>query len=370
MKDLTPLKKQLGNLIALLLGCLFVALMCVGIELILRFRAHSFSSPPPIEKERLNWGACLMDLDPIQGFRLKKNITTEDFFKINGVDMFRAVYSTNSSGYRITPVEKPESRPNTALFLGCSFAFGCCVGQNETLPVYFGENTKTFIPINAGCPGWGPQNIWLQMHEPLFWNIMPTKKGIVCFVYINDHFPRLVGGDEILLTREIPLPWIELDNGHLVHRGNFRDRSPLFYSILRVNLHFHIERFLQKRIISYYPRYIPSEQEEETLMIAVMKECSYMVHTHCPEMKFCFMVWPLSQISDSFKHALEELDISCFDYNDLIGNTPENDTKYWYFDTINETRGHPRGSLHKLVAEQFARDLAARFPEYTKAPTP
>ena len=101
------------------------------------------------------------------------------------------------------PVEGLEYTDKTPIvLLGCSFAYGHILPDNEILSARLVEKAKRTV-YNLGYPGWGVQNIiYLLQNNELFKNPKKLSKGegtqYFIYWYINDHLRRMLFSDEIL----------------------------------------------------------------------------------------------------------------------------------------------------------------------------
>ncbi|MDD5020934.1 MAG: hypothetical protein PHR82_02215 [Endomicrobiaceae bacterium] len=111
-------------------------------------------------------------------FANKKNIVLE------------AIYTIDENGLRYT--KSNINSEETYLFMGCSFVFGACVNDEQTLPYYFSQaldfNKKI---INAGQDSKGINRALSFLKSNFFDDIFEKSKiKNIIYLYMDDHISR------------------------------------------------------------------------------------------------------------------------------------------------------------------------------------
>jgi len=152
------------------------------------------------------------------------------FFRDNK-ELFEVTYHTDHLGHRISP-GKYEGRNKFALFMGCSFTFGVGVQDNETVPYYFAEKQKDYVPYNYGLGASGPHQFLRLLETKNLREEIKEEQGIGIFYYIEEHIQRA--------TMHLPsIGWLrqsphyELNqNQELEYQGNFEEDKSLWAQLL------------------------------------------------------------------------------------------------------------------------------------------
>lgn len=126
-----------------------------------------------------------------QWFRVDTNYLKlrNDFISEKNI-VFEAIYTIDENGLRYT---KSDINSNeTYLFTGCSFVFGACVNDDQTLPYYFskalGFSKKI---INAGQDSRGINRALSFLKSNFFDHIVEKSKvKNIIYVYMADHISR------------------------------------------------------------------------------------------------------------------------------------------------------------------------------------
>lgn len=123
--------------------------------------------------------------------------------------MYRARYSTDRNGLRVTAKEFDSTRPPT-YFFGGSFTFGEGVNDEQSLPWVYSELTGRPC-VNFGFHGYGPHQMLRALELDLPAEYGYEKPDTVVCLMITAHLRRVVGntnfgqsGPKYLLTDGIP----------------------------------------------------------------------------------------------------------------------------------------------------------------------
>ncbi len=346
IEKLKQLMHKYGNIIALILGCLFVMIGLTGLEIFLHMRSQAYGVV------QTNFGDFIVS-DPVLGNKGKPNYSGVNTLIKHGEVVYVTTYTLDESGHRHTPVGNPETRDIDALFFGCSFTFGLGVADEETFPAVVGNKLLNVQPMNYALFGYGPQHLYLQLHDPDFSAHTKNKKGFVIYTILGDHHNRLSGygswGDSWAnLPRLIPV------DEHFEHRGFFG--NPLD--------RIHLARFVLFRT-GYYQRREESEEDRWQLCYQILQASRDRLHDILPEFEFIVLVYPESGPPEFVIEHIASLGIEVLDYNDLYDDLQWTDQDLWYDDMPTSNRGHPTALAHKLVGERLSHDLADRITAIT-----
>ncbi len=261
--------------------------------------------------------------------------------------IYKATYTTDDYARRIQP--QPEGPPpeRAVLFIGCSYTFGLCVNDNETMP----WQTALLMPqrsvYNYGVGAYGPQQMVELFKTPVETQI-PQKKAIAIFSFHHEHINRAVGTPRIVKSFGKTFPWYEVDEatGRPVRKGNFSQRpaqpSNSGSKLVDAMRDFHGETLTKK---------------DARLAALLLDEARILFEKKFQSEGFYLLVYPGRQdsLTDDVVNFCKEHGAKILDYRNMLGTPDKIDYDRWFI----PGDGHPTPDLHKKVAEQIVRDLNA-----------
>lgn len=346
-------KKITLNLLALLIGLILVLVMLAAAEVFLRLRrpAHKLAQ----SAIRHNMSDFQVEM-PALGMGLKSGFQGKHTCSDMNGEIYSVTVHIDEEGRRITPVEHSEERDGAALFFGCSFTFGQGVEQEETLPACFGKECAALLPVNFGVPGYGPQHLWLQIHEEEFLDELPRDRGVVLYGIMNNHIPRLLGDNATVAEWGDWLPWLSFDHGVIEYRGLMRDwilpESPLLQRLRSL----HIGRFILNRT-GLMKTGISNDRDGVDALVRYFTLVKADLASLLPAYELVIFSYPWLDSIPGLAKKLEAVDIPFFDYTNLFPDQHENIGKYYYRDTEQGFWGHPKAIMHAETAKRLADDL-------------
>lgn len=130
--------------------------------------------------------------DDTLGYRLSRGIEALDVTRNGDELVYRARYSIDEAGKRVTPTGLPGA--TTYLFLGDSFVFGQGLDDHETLAAQFTRATGgTHQGLNFGVPGYGPNHLVRAMETGLIARNAPRDVRAVVTWIIPAQLERISG---------------------------------------------------------------------------------------------------------------------------------------------------------------------------------
>src|SRR5262245_58109653 len=135
----------------------------------------------------------------------------------DGRIIYSVSYTIDEFGLRATP--NTESTRDSVFFFGCSFTFGECVNDSDSLPYLYsvlsGQRTRNF-----GLHGYGPHQMLraLETDRPKLLGI-PESPSLVVYLALMDHMDRAAGR----ARWDRFGPQYELRNGRAEKVGSFAD---------------------------------------------------------------------------------------------------------------------------------------------------
>jgi len=344
------------NLAAILFGSITAVAMLAAAEAF--FRTALWLKTAPGEGPAVSNFYEIVEPFPVLGYHAKPSSFLNERLTRRGVTIYTANYHTDAQSRRITPIKHEEQRDFFAAFFGCSVTFGTGVEDGETLPAQLGTYSDAYRPLNYGFPGYGLQQVWLQLTDKSFVETLPTGKGAVIYTYIDDHLNRLLGTPAVLTGWNYALPWLTEENGQVRHTGTFRDRDLLRYYVCRYLGRMHVYRFLENHLAAAHPVQIPGTAAMD-FAARVIQDAADKLHAVRPETRFCLLIFPNCGSGGDLRARIDSPLITVFDYSNLLEETGLPKDELWYRDSAAYTWGHPKAAAYSYVAEQLAKDLAA-----------
>ena len=349
-------KPWVGNLLAVLAGLLMAALLVGAAEGALRLKVF-LSTPDRIGGTfhgGLRYGGVL-GLEATPGTSLHCGVTR------GGRVLYDAVCTADDAGRRWTPCAPIGPDARAALFFGCSFTHGVGVADEETLPARYCVHAGNVEALNYGFSAYGPQQTWLQICKLNALEPFRGRGGIVVYTFIDDHIPRLIGTPEVVSSWPFTLPWLELEDGHVVHRGFFSDRNPLQYYYLRYVRALHLCRFVENHV-PRRPAPPPSREKAVDFLSRLLLECAEKTAETSPELTFCVLIFPESAGAwgADLAERLKKSPIRVLDYQTLFSAREGGVESLFFEDNPVYRLGHPTAEAYDLVARQLALDTAVK----------
>jgi hypothetical protein len=95
-----------------------------------------------------------------------------------------------------------------------------------------GRLAPGYMPYNYGVSGYGPQQVYLRLHESPIQSEVSEKSGILIYLFIGQHVNRAIGSMNVHNFFGDITPYVTVDaNDRLVHKGTMVTGRP-FLSIL------------------------------------------------------------------------------------------------------------------------------------------
>jgi hypothetical protein len=176
------------------------------------------------------------------------NKSVEAWKTIRQHTVYDVTYTTDASGFRVTPgIEPARLESGAYLFFGGSFTFGEGLNDDETLPYFFAKELGFRHPvINTGFSGYGPHQMLRMLELGMVEDLVNEDVRAAIYVGLPTHADRVVGN----AWWDPVGPKYELDSTNNVrYSGRFTNIPeqlvPAYYRLLQV-----IELGQRSRIVS------------------------------------------------------------------------------------------------------------------------
>ncbi len=322
--------------------CINIAAV-VGLFLVLEahwINKKEFRHAPVVETQHAK-GTRMKD--PILGHRRAPNYSKRSTKTIDGQTSYSVTYTTDSSGYRVTPEPVNPADDTCLIFLGCSFTFGDGVDDEDSMPWQVAKisNRRSF---NLGVSGYGPHHMLAAVEFDLLPDLQDCSRKVAVYQAIEDHVSRAAGVGS--LGRVGPR-YVISDTGEVVYAGQFDEVSRetntnTFWAGLFGKSYIYREYFVDRMWVG---------DDEVELYLAIVAKAKARLKQKFPELRFVVLYWDNSTRSHAV--ALDErLPAIADEYirvSDIIPDIQTNKAEWLlYLDP------HPNAKAHKALAEYLA----------------
>ena len=323
--------------------CINVAAV-VGLFLVLEahwINKKEFRHAPVVETQHAQ-GTRMKD--PILGHRRAPNYSKKSTKTIDGQTSYSVTYTTDDSGYRITPEPVSPEDDTCLVFLGCSFTFGDGVDDQDSMPwqVASISNRKSF---NLGVSGYGPHQMLAAVEFDLLPDLQDCSRKVAIYQAIEDLVSLAAGVGS--LGRTGPR-YVISDTGQVVYTGQFDEfsrekNSNTVWARLFGKSYIYREYFVDRMWVG---------DAEVELYLAIVAQAKARLKQKFPGLKFIVLYWDNSTRSHAvaLDERLPQIADEYIRVSDIIPDIETNKADWLlYLDP------HPNAKAHKALAEHLAK---------------
>jgi hypothetical protein len=266
----------------------------------------------------------------------------------DGRVLYEMNFVTDDFGRRVTPQQPPEPTDFFALFVGCSYAFGATVNDDETLPAQFAQQIagRPVQVYNYGVTSWGPHNILALMGDPRLASGVRERRGILIYLFIDHHVDRAIGRFSWLYVSATRSPYYQFAaDGSLVRKG-LMDRRHI--PDAGANLLYFLWRSWPRLWIDWPPTIRPKDL---ALTAAVIAQTAAAFANAFDSQGFYVLFYPGSQYQSAMTRLLEGKNIRFLPYARFAPFAQYSDDRL-------AVDLHPTPLAYHLLSERMAGDLA------------
>jgi len=262
--------------------------------------------------------------------------------------LFDRTYTIDSNGLRIAPPYRKDDLAGTALFFGCSFAFGEGLKDDETLPYQIGlQSQGQYRTFNFSFQAYGPNHMLAEIDHGMVRRVVDTTPQYAFYVAIPGHVRRVAGR----VNWGGHAPRYVLDADGTVHQaGHFEDRKPL---AVRLGIH-HGVRQLKKSAMWRTLESIdpPITNDDIRLYFAVVRRSQELLTAQYPGIQFRVILWPntdpqgrtlYEKLRDGFRQMGMPLDL----VEDILPGYNSDRSKF----ILSSVDRHPNALADQLLAQ-------------------
>jgi len=284
--------------------------------------------------------------DELLGYKPKPGLKIVSIKKSGDRVLYNVTYSIDRYGRRITLLSGTAVPGRPILFFGCSYTFGEGVADDETLPFYVSRSFPGSIPLNYGCPGYGPQEMLAKLQSGDLGGEVTASGPVLIYTFMDDHVNRAIGSLHVCTRWGKDMPYYCFNaNGNLERRGSFASGRPalsrLYNAVSKVQF---IDYFLGR---IDYPIITDSHIR---LTAEIIRAAAAAFRERFKSDDFYVVFFPGSSRAGKLIPYLQKSGVRYFDYSRLADmNDPSS--------RISRYDRHPTAAVYRAVAEKLAKDL-------------
>ena len=311
-------------------------------NVVFEFVSHSETADVQFDGEHAQ---AFFQRDAWLGYKPVANMQVIASRKLGDETLYRANYSIDAYGRRVTPPGLEAAPSEFLLFFGGSYTFGEGVNDDETTPYYVSQLAPNYRSYNFGVGGYGPQQVLARLQSEDVTAGIQEKRGKLIYIFISEHIDRAIGTLPIHNQRGELMPYYFLDpDGNLVRQGDLVSGRPvrsLIYSIAG-----------RSQTLKYFNINIPPQlrPQDYVLTVEMLKESRRLFSQKFNSDEFYVLIYPGRGVPE-LRSYLESAGIDYLDYSEI----PE-----IYHDSFWLGEGHPTAQAHRTVADMLVRDLELR----------
>lgn len=235
--------------------------------------------------------------------QLRPNASEIEIAKTAANLIYNATYSSDEYSHRVTirpPLPSGEiPGMKRIVLLGCSYAFGDGLNDNETIASQLNRNRDHVYVSNWGIPGAGTNTILGQLEDTTYSASEHLEQvNLYIYIFLDGHIERTSGLLPALEWAKND-PYYELDeNNHLTHKGSFMTGRPIATLALLGLQYIFGDNILKSKI---FPKISKSDVEKTCSMIKQAEMASKIKSPNS-----AFLVYHHPQAGHSFQADLSD----------------------------------------------------------------
>jgi len=307
--------------------------------------------------------------DQVLGFAPTKGIQAHAFkhrtvglFHAPSGTLFDVIYTIDSNGLRVAPPYNKSDLAGTAVFFGCSFAFGEGLQDNQTLPYQVGSRSGgRYRTINFAFEGYSPAQMLAELEHGIVQGVVDTQPKYAFYVAIPNHVWRVAG--RVAWAAHAPRYVLNAD-GTLREEGNFENREPL---ALRLGLGNRIDKQLRKSAIwrAFSMRDYRVNDDDLRLYFAMVRRSQELITAQYPGIRFRVILWPNQEVPqeretyEKLQEGFSRMAVPFDLVEDILPGYKTDRSPY----ILGSTDHHPNALANRLLAEHLLREMGSNVIE-------
>lgn len=149
-------------------------------------------------------------------------------YKLRGRQIINSTYNIDEHHIRISSNRPYSPNKKNFVLLGCSYAFGQSVNDDQTMTAFLARENPEYNYYNLGVPGGGLTEILDDIHFKDRLQVLNRQGGAVVYLYFFDHFRRDFGDFDYQGKRQY-----EVRSGELVLSDRYEGLGRIKFELFR-----------------------------------------------------------------------------------------------------------------------------------------
>lgn len=280
--------------------------------------------------------ANFIDANGLLGYAPKKLQYARFAARYDSTLLFDVTVTTDENGFRKTPNYTPKPDTKSIVFMGCNFAFGYGLNDEEVMPNIVQNLVKNEYKVyNLSCEGYGTHQVLAMAESQMLDTLLKFDPSLFVYPVIDDHLNRIKGYHFWNYIYKEPRYELDENTHEPTKKGYMYIESPLYKKIFNSQL---AGLFKKKQ----------ADSTDVDLFIAMIKKTKRQLRKKFPSSEFKIILWNANTVnSKTILNKLRENKIEPILITDIVPDYYENIHKYCiYF----PHEVHPNADLNTRIA--------------------
>jgi len=285
------------------------------------------------------------------GYRLEPSSEGWHTKRIGSQQIFRSYVTIGADGWRVVPAggsatgEIGPTSPERAVdILGCSFAFGYGLSDDEALPSVLQARLGTTARVhNFSVRGWGPHQLLASLQSGRIAPEPDIPTDWVIYWAISAHANRVAGRRCWWDPRG---PRFEVSDGLATRAGNF-DASKTEPLVRKIARRLKRRSAVARRLLNERPDTLEATSAELERWAAIVDGIRLEIGQWTPSPRFLVLLDVKEGIAADMQARLEARDIEVLDLSSALSGAASDDHDH----RIHPLDGHPSAASIPRVAD-------------------
>ena len=271
--------------------------------------------------------------------------------------MYDVRYTIDADGLRVAPSYSKNDLARAIVFLGCSYAFGSGLEDDETLPYQLGVQSRgRYRTFNFSFEGYSPAQMLAEIEHGMVRRVVDGSPQYAYYVAIPHHVWRVAGR----------VPWIQhepryvLDANGNVHQEGFFEVRKTWAERLGIARRVvgQLEKSALWRLLSMSESRVTDD--DVRLYFAMVRRSQELVKTQYPGVQFRIILWPNQDVPqeravyEEMREQFRRMEIPVDLVEDILPDYHASREKF----QISSSDDHPSALANHLLAQYLLNQTA------------
>lgn len=292
--------------------------------------------------------------DALLGWSLKPSQVSHARAEVEGKVIYDIAYSTDSTGFRVSPPDRGDEVEGCLFFFADSFTFGASVDDEQAFPYLVGLQTNgRFRVVNLSVPGYGAEQMLAAVERGSLATDPPCDPTHVFYVALPHHIHRAAGktpfsgsGPRYQLNAQGKPEYLGTNLGQ-------RSRSVRSEWGWLKWLRDQARKSRLLHALKNRPTQTTTE-DDIALYFAIVRKAFHLFGRRWPEAKLHIISWDVHSFYSNgvavFHKGLKSVHAQIHLIDDILPGYTQNPVKY----EIHQIDPHPNVLAHQLVASYLS----------------